>query len=112
MSIASWFGLNKDRKKFGPPSTINGVPISGPGSPYGSPGSDAPAPTPPPPPSATVAASEAQVAAETAGKRQRKKAMAGAPIVGGPLTGPNIPNKPWNTGTGGRALPRTLLGGK
>jgi hypothetical protein len=107
MGIGSWFGLGKDAKKFGPPTTVNGKPIVLPGASPG-PGPATTPDKPTPPPSATVAASEAITAANTAGSRQKKRAAAGNPLAGG------LPRSatPWSEHKpGGRTPPRTLIGG-
>jgi hypothetical protein len=108
--IAHLFGGGKDPKKPGGLSTvttINGVPISGPGSPFGSPGSDAPDPkaTPPvPPPSAPAADSNAAAAAAIAQQKTKKRAAAGNTLATGPVS------MPGGTPTA-NVPPRTLLGG-
>ena len=90
--ITHLFGGGKDPKTPGlsTVSTIDGKPISGPGSPFGSPGSDAPDPalTPVPPPSAPAADSAAAAAAATARDKAKKRAAAGTTLTSGPVSMP------------------------
>lgn len=102
------FGGGKDPKanKLGTPSTINGVPISGPGSPFGSPGSDAPdpnAPKPPTPPDAKADAANAAAAAGVQATKARRKGAGDTLLTG--RAGPTADITP-NPST----APKTLLG--
>jgi len=101
--LALMFGGGKDKNapKLGTPSTINGKPISGPGS--TDPAADPATAPPTAPPSAVAAASAGQLAADTAAQRAKKRAAAGNTLATGPLNMPGGTPK-------SSSPPRTLLG--